>query len=364
MNQVGIKFLMLIMMSTLGSCSQNSEVTETEYEIQTPPNPISKGQRKFNIAPSDGESGFSATFAAMQEVGVDLVELNLEWSYFESEESIYNDPDGLLQAVGFYADNGIEIGISLATINTIKRTDPPYLNDLPYDDSKYISSFTSLIEWILETIPDRVIVDYISVGNEINYVLQGDEQWDQFKTFMKESITHLRKIYPDIKYGAKTTITDGLLGDETDQILSIIELSDVAMLNYYPQDNRFRVHDLDLIEAQLEQVMHLVDSDIYLTEVGFQSGMEYCNSSEVKQAEFYHWLFEFWDSHVEKIQFVQFNWMHDISSETLDFYGQYYGSTEGPFLEYLGTLGIKNYDETPKLAWKQIKVDANSRGWK
>ena len=136
------------------------------------------------------------------------------------------------------------------------------------------------------------------------------------------------------------------------------------MLNYYPQDNQFRVHDLELIEEQLERVMELVDSEIYFTEIGFQSGKVHCNSSEEKQAEFYHWLFKFWDDYHTEIEFVQINWMHDISDQTLQFYGEYYGSTEGPFLEYLGTLGLKNNDESSKLAWEQIKVDAHARGWK
>jgi hypothetical protein len=363
MNQFGMTMLLLIMIFFLVSCSEDTDVSETAYKIQIPENPIPKGQRKINIAPSDGVSGFMTTFSAMQEVGVGLVELNLEWSYFESEEGIYHDPQGLLQAVGFYADNNIDIGISLATINTIKRTDPPYLNDLTYNHPKYISSFNSLMEWILETIPDKVTVDYISLGNEINYVLQGD-QWDKFQTFMEASITHLRQLYPEIKYGAKTTITDGLLGDETDQILSIIELSDVAMLNYYPQDNQFSVYDLELIEEQLDYVLELVDSEIYFTEIGFQSGNVYCNSSEEKQAEFYHWLFKFWDNHHSKIEFVQINWMHDISGQTLQFYGEYYGSTERPFLEYLGTLGLKNHDESSKPAWEQLKVDTHARGWR
>ena len=363
MKHISMPGILLIFLMFLGSCSDESTDDAIGYEVMTPESPLPKAQRRFNIAPSDGQSGFPATFAAMKEVGVDLVELNLEWTYFEKDEGIYSDPNGLLQAVGFYADNGIEIGISLATINTVKRTDPEYLNKLSFDDPKYIFSFNNLMIWILETLPDRVNVDYISLGNEINYVLKGEE-WDQFRTFMEKSISHLRKQYPKIKYGAKTTITGGLLGDQTDEILSVIELSDVAMLNYYPQDHQFRVFDLETIESQVDQVLTMVDKDIYFTEVGFQSGSEFCNSSEVKQARFYHWLFSYWDSHADKIPFVQINWMHDISTLQLNEYAFYYGSDGAAFLEYLGTLGLKNHNESPKLAWEQIKVEANARGWK
>ena len=136
------------------------------------------------------------------------------------------------------------------------------------------------------------------------------------------------------------------------------------MLNYYPQDKQFQVLDLEEVESQLDRVLELVDGDIYLTEIGYQSGEEFCNSSEEKQAQFYHWVFQFWDENIDKVQFMQINWMHDISAETLNFYAGYYGSNAAPFLEYLGTLGLKNHDESPKLAWRQILEDTRARGWR
>ena len=342
-------------------CSKTDIITQ-EYEIKTPINPVQKGDRFFNIAPSDGVNGFSSTFESMQEVGVGLVGINLEWTYFEETKGNYKDPDGLLQAVGFYADNGIEIGISIATINTVKRTDPSYLNEFDYDHPEYILAFNNLVTWILSVIPDHVVVNYISVGNEIDYVLKGNE-WSQFEMFLQEAKAHIHNLNGNIKVGAKMTITHGLLGGEKENVLNIIEASDIAMLNYYPQNEKAEVYNLNKIETDFESIISLVDKTIYFTEIGYQSGDKFSKSSEAKQADFYHFMFDQWDKYYDEIKFIQINWMHDISAETLNFYSDYYGSDDGAFLEYLGTLGLKNHDESSKLAWDQIKVDAQVRGW-
>lgn len=358
-----VPLLLVFIIIFCPGCSDEQKMTNQQYEIQQPQNPLPKGDRKFNIAPSDGINGFLSTFDAMQEVGVNLVEINLEWSYFEEQKGMYQDPMGLLQAVGFYAQNDIHIAISLATINTIKRTDPAYLNDNHYDDQEYIDAFTELIDWIMATIPDEVTVDYISLGNEVDIVLNG-EDWTRFKSFMIAASDHIHAQYPGIKTGAKLTVTGGLLGSDTDRVLDLIAVSDVAMLNYYPSDNDFKVLDMPDIQDQLDMVIAKVDKEIYFTELGFQSGSEHCQSSEEKQAGFYHYFFEWWDDHADQVSFVQVNWMHDISSATLDQYEDYYGFSDKAFLEYLATLGLKNHNETPKLGWEQIKADAHARGWK
>jgi beta-mannanase len=59
------------------------------------------------------------------------------------------------------------------------------------------------------------------------------------------------------------------------------------MLNYYPQHNDFEVLNPDkVIEHFSDLVSYFPDKDIWIPEVGYQSGTEYCNSSESKQAEF------------------------------------------------------------------------------
>ncbi|MCK5028255.1 MAG: hypothetical protein KAR57_01385 [Bacteroidales bacterium] len=99
-----------------------------------------------------------------------------------------------------------------------------------------------------------------------------------------------------------------------------------------------------------------------MTEVGYQSGLEYCNSSEAKQAEFYHHLFTAWDTYKDNIKFVLVDWLHDQSLALIEEWKDYYG-TDPALVEYLSTLGVCNNDGTDKYAFQQIKEELKARNW-
>jgi hypothetical protein len=101
--------------------------------------------------------------------------------------------------------------------------------------------------------------------------------------------------------------------------------------------------------------------EIWLTELGYQSGSNHCKSSEAKQAEFYHEMFSAWDDHRDKIKCVIVNWLHDQSDATMNEWKEYYGDAPD-LVEYLSTLGLRNYDHSDKSAWLQVKAEAHARG--
>ena len=74
-------------------------------------------------------------------------------------------------------------------------------------------------------------------------------------------------------------------------------------------------------------------------------------------------MFKCWDDHREQSKFMLINWLHDQSPATIEEWKDYYGDDSG-LVEYLSTLGLRNYDGTDKAAWKQVKEEANSRNWK
>lgn len=356
----GMIFILFLGMAFF-SCSKDAP--EEEYTIQIPEDFVSKGDRIFNIAPSEGGVGFTNTFQEMQKVGCELVELNLDWDYFEKEQGQYQDPNGLLQAVGFYGQNGLELGLSLATINTVKRTNPEYLDQFNYDDPEYVQAFEELLDWIFDNISPDVKIHYISVGNEIDIYFQ-EEDWSPFENFLLAAKDYIKEKDESILVGAKLTITAGLVGRWKTNALRIIDASDIAMLNYYPQDHQARVYGVDEALDILAEAIAPISKNIYFTELGMQSGTKYCDSSEEHQANFFYEYFQFWDNHIDQIKFTQLVWMHDVTSSQLEDFEEYYGLSDPGFLEYLSTLGVKNTDGTSKLAWEQIKSDAQLRGWK
>jgi len=343
---------------------ENGDENPEEYEIITPENPQHHADRIYGINVSESIDGFEASFQKAQEAGIEVVELNIPWNAIETGEGIYEDPwGGVLEATAFYAQYNIKVCFSIAVINTVKWEVPAYLEEVPSNDQQFINAFNNMIDWFIVNIPSIVDIYSISIGNEIDLVLESENDWNEYTTFFEEAANHIRTNFPIIKIGVKNTIMGGIYGSELEQIQSINEFSDVVMLNYYPQNDNFQVLEPDVVYNHMsEWVNYFPDKEIWLTEVGYQSGSEYCNSTELKQAEFYHHFFIAWDQHKDKIKFVLIDWLHDQSPETIAEWEDYYGN-DPALVEYLSTLGLRNYDGTDKPAWLQLKAEVSARNW-
>jgi hypothetical protein len=333
-----------------------------EYTVIDPEDPLPKGERLFGITISESENGFMSSFETAREAGIETVEINLPWNYFETERGNYVDPEGLLTALRFYTANGIRVTLSFALINTVAWEVPAYLEGDEPNSPEFIRAFYNVIDWIFSRTLPEVDIAAISVGNEVDLVLEGETQWKSYTEFYKAAAGYIRSRYPDIRVGVKTTVTGGVFGGEGKEIRSLNRYSDVVMLNYYPQGDRCRVKPPKAVYTDFSKlVSDFPGREIWMTEIGYQSAA-YCNSSEQKQAEFYHHLFTAWDRHAETIRLIQINWLHDQPPRTIEEWKDYYGS--GPALvEFLSTLGLKYYDGTDKPAWLQVKREALARGW-
>ena len=347
------------------SCSDTDtgQNPNNQYEILKSENPIPQGDRIIAIGVSEGRSGFLETFNQMQLAGVGSVELNLGWTYFETDQGVYQDPLGLLTAIQLYAENNIQLGLSLASINTVRTTHPTYLEGLPMNDPVYVAAFNDLMDWILERLPDNLQLSYISVGNEVDLFLN-EENWPAFQDFLDETKDHLNAIIPGVPIGAKVTVVEGLYGDDREEVLEVIRSSDVAMLNYYPMNNRFEVMDPDVVISDFDRIVSDVSKPVFMTEIGYQSGNRFAMSSQEMQARFYHNMMNAWDTHQASIPLLQINWMHDKSQSELNDFQAFYGSMDPAFVEFLGTLGLRTYQEEDKLAYVQLLSDLEDRNWR
>jgi len=340
-------------------------VVSVPYEIIPPEQPAPKADRRFGITISEGSEGFAAAFDVARQAGVQVVELNLPWNVIETAPGRYEDPWGVLEAVAFYGEHDVEVTLSLAAINTVERTTPAYLDDLPFDDPSVISAFNRMVDWVMATVPANVTVPGVAIGNEIDLFLASDAEWSAYAAFYQATADHVQTQYPDIKVGVKITVMQGLMEDNAlEKAQALNQPSDVIMLNYYPQDDAFQVLPPDVVHQHLRQIIELFPGwEIWLTEVGYQSGAEHCNSSEAKQAAFYHELFSAWDDHRQQVTLVLVDWLHDQSPRQIAEWKRYYGSSNPAFVEYLSTLGLRRYDHTDKAAWLQVLAETRARGW-
>ncbi|MDW7692476.1 hypothetical protein R9C00_12930 [Flammeovirgaceae bacterium SG7u.111] len=353
----------------LTSCEEDNPTpdntpSDEKFEYFTPNSPQPKGDRLFGINITKDKNGFFSAFERTDELPIEIVEINIPWDSIEVSEEVYVNPLGnVLTAIDYYASKNVKVSISLAVLNTVGRTTPDYLDGLPMNDPKVIAAFNKLSDWVMNTVPSSVDVPGFSIGNEVDLVLEGTE-WDEYIEFYEATSTHFKTNHPNIKVGSKATVMEGVLGSKLAKVKELNQYSDVVMLTYYPQEGDFRVLDPGFVTKHFLSISGaFTDKPIWLMEVGYQSGEDYCGSSEELQAEFYHNLFKAWDTNKDKIEVINVNWSHDQSAEQIEEFKAYYGLSSPAFIEYLSTLGISNYDGSSKFAFGQIAEETEARAW-
>ena len=363
MDKYFLIFALLVLSFTSVSCEEEDPQPDNNDEILTPENPQAKGDRLYGINMSEGQYGFETSYEKAKNARIQVLELNIPWNQIETAEGIYTDPWGVLAATSVYGNDNIKVGFSIAVINTVAWEIPDYLNGVDITSVQFVDAFNNMIDWFMENVPDHVEIPYLSIGNEVDLVLDGDAEWSDYIYFYQEAANHIHTNYPGINVGVKTTVMEGVFKDELSKVQDINQYSDLVLLNYYPQNEHFEVLSPEIVESHFEDIVsYFPQKEIWITELGYQSGSEYCNSSEAKQAEFYHHLFTAWDTHKDHIKFILINWLHDQSPATIEEWKDYYGD-DPALVEYLSTLGLINYDGSEKYAWGQLKEELNTRGW-
>ena len=360
------KFVLVLMILPVifTSCEDNKLVDFGPYQVLEPKNPIPKGARMFGINLSESKFGFEASFTNLQEAGTDMVEINIPWNAIETSKGKYTDPwGGVIAATSYYGANHIKVCFSIALINTVKWEIPEYLSDADPSSSEFINAFTSMMDWFMKTVPENVTIPGISIGNEVDLVLEGADEWAAYTTFYEAAVQHMHQNYPGIKIGVKSTVRGGLYTINKANVIAINEHSDVVMLNYYPMNEDYQVKLPEVVHDDFARIVNYFPrKEIWMAEVGYQSGTKYCNSTKTKQAHFYHELFEAWDTHKNDITVVLVNWLHDQAPETIEAWKDYYGN-DPALVEYLSTLGLRNYDGSAKAAWEQVMKELETREW-
>lgn len=353
----------LLMSSCKDNPTDNSDDLSLSYQVIEPQNPKARADRVFGINISESREGFQASFQTAQQAGVQVVELNIPWNAIETSRGRYLDPwDNVLAATAFYAEHNISVLFSLAVINTVSWEIPDYLKNHRPDSETFITAFNNMLNWFFSMVPEQVKIAGISIGNEVDLVLQTTDDWNRYTLFAETAAQHIHKSHPSLPVGVKTTVMNGVLGTDRQKVLTLNRQMDAVMLNYYPQNEQFQVNPPDAVHAHFAEIVNEFSKPVWVTEAGYQSGSDYCNSSLTKQAQFYHNLFTAWDEHSDHIKLVLIDWLHDQSPETINDWKQYYGD-DPALVEYLSTLGLRHYDETEKPAWRQVMAETHARGW-
>lgn len=303
----------------------------------------------LSIAVTESTSGeYDDDVNAALAAGASATSLSLYWDEGDSKGNYNHDPDWPSIANSYYPYKNIGLILSIPVIDTIADRRPSDLKHLSFDDPAVIARFESYILQVLTNLRETQIYA-ISIGNEVDGVLQSQQDWDEFGRFFAAARDIVRQIAPHSTIGFTVT-WQGVSGRNAERISRINTHADAFFVNYYPLDNKFRVLPPENISEQLDQMIDFAaGKPVFMIETGYPS--QGCRSSDARQLEYFQALFDAWQSRETQIPLIGIDWLHDISGDELRTYRGYYGISGQCFLDYLATLGLRQLDGQNKPAF-------------
>ena len=285
--------------------------------------------------------------------------LNTTWRGLEPSPGAFalTDAANILTYLGTL--RGFKIQVVLSVLNTNVRETPADLMSTAFDSPQMKTRFHALLDAMLPLLNPNVV--YLSIGNEVDaYLSLHPTEWSAYKSFFQDAVGYLHQRAPSLKLGVTTTFA-GASGIDSLNVRGLNDSSDVFILTYYPIGTQFVPRQPSVADAEIAQMVSLARGrPLILQEVGYPAATS-LTSSELAQAQFVTAVFSAWQSHGTTIPFLNFFCMHDFTHTQCDSLAQYYGSPNSqPFKDYLGSLGFRAVNGTPKPAW-QAFVDSAAR---
>lgn len=333
--------------------------------------PLPRGDRVLSIDLTLPESGdFPAAFATALDAGMQLTSFSVAWDEIEPDKGVY-DPTILSIANDFYSQAGVPLTVTLNVIDTTNRRVPRYLDGKAFDDPTLIRRFKKYMRFVAKELSDVTVVA-LAIGNEVDGFLFGPADWAAYRAFFAKVAPLAHRLFPDVivgvtsQFGGLIGDTGGSLGGEIAAELTALNgLTDAVFVTYYPLDSGFRVRSPSVVRHDFGELVSVYpDRLILMLEAGYPSGKGN-RSSKGKQKKFVKKVFAAWDRHPEQIALISFTWLHDIPTEAVDFFLEYYGVEAPEFASFLATLGLRTAsgDGRDKPAFRTLVREARRRGW-
>lgn len=353
------------------ACNESEEkISTVNADSKTPSaellNVIPKDGRILELDANAPENGdFDQVLVMARELGVESIRLSVYWDDIEREPGVYDpDPNWLAIANQYYAAQDISISLTISVLDTTEVRIPSYLGRKPLSDPETILRFKDLLDYVRTQLTEVDFI-YLAIGNEIDGVLGSDlSAWQDYQVFYEQTAEYARNIWPDLPISTKVTF-DGLTGPMVDAARKMYQYSDTLMTTYYPLNGDFSVQDPDIIHQDFQELTDLFpEKMILITEIGYPTSSEN-NSSPQKQAEFIHHMFQAWDENKDQISVLSYSWLSDLSSNSVQDLGSYYGLNDQGFSEFLRTLGLRTYPGPGenKIGYETFLAESKARGW-
>lgn len=323
--------------------------------------PQSKSGRFLGLGITQGIFDFEEAFTVADSTGMNFSELAVQWDEIETSKEQY-DFTYIPTANKFFSSQGIAVGVSINTIDSLRARLPSDLSGKPLNDPEVIRRYKLLVEKAAHELRDSDIL-YVSTGNEIDlYLGDSSTKWSEYQEFYNSVLPTIRASFPGVAVSNKITFS-GVV-QNTESLRAFSDGVDVALVTYYPfSGGDFAMSEPSSVHADFKTITkYFSGKKVYIVELGYPSG-EFNKSTEEKQAAFVREAFVAWDNNKDQIQLLNFLWLHDLAPDVLDQYVSYYGIGNNGFRSYLGTLGLRTYNGEDKAGFRALKEEAAKREW-
>lgn len=302
---------------------------------------------------------YDSCFKIADDIGVSSIGMFQNWTSIETSPGVFNM---LLFDIAnfYYPAHGMSVDLTISPISTNHLEVPSDLTSTAFDSPVMISRFKILLDSIKIHSPSLVLSSLV-IGSEHDIYIGGNATlWNQYTTFYDSVGAYAKTLWPGLKIATELTHTGLKLYNSFAQTLNTN--SDYIGVSYYPLNSDFTVKPYSSIFNDLDTVITLYPvKPICFYQYGYPTSTT-CNSSEAQQAAFITQTFAYWDVLYDHILMIDFTWLHDLDTATVNYYSSYYGITDTVFLEYLRTLGFRtwNGNGTDKPALNELRCQSKS----
>ena len=311
----------------------------------------------LSVPEGGGATDLIAAVLTARTAGARLMYVSVKWSDLEPKPGVYNLKP-IDDAVVNLGPLGFHVAITIQTIDTSNRTLPPDLMDKPFDSPEMRARLDALLQQIGPKLT-AAVVD-VNLGNEVDvYLGTHPQELEAYAGLMEAGRTRLRTSRPGLPVGVTTTF-DGLK-TRASVFQRLNRDMDVVTMTYYPLTAAFAVRPAADVSGDFDMMASAAGTKpLLLQEVGCPAD-PLVGSSEEKQAAFVDAVFDALGKHSSQIGFVNFFLMYDFGDKLVTALTQYYGLNDAHFRAFLGTLGLRKADGTPRLAW--LRFEVRSSAW-
>jgi hypothetical protein len=312
--------------------------------------------------PQNTSFNYDSCFALGANLGMSQMGIFQNWTAVETAPNTFNMI--LFDIANYYYPlHSMPIDLTISPISTNNLEVPSDLTTTTFDNPIFINRFKTLLDSIKTHIPS-VTLSSLIIGSEHDiYIGANATLWGQYTTFYNSVSSYAKTLWPGLKVATELTFNGLTTYNTFAQTLNTN--SDYIGVSYYPLNTNFTVKPVSTIPIDFATLVGLYPSKpICFYQYDYPSSPS-CNSSQALQKQFIAQTFTSWDTYATNIRLIDFTWLHDLDTATVNYYGTYYGISDTIFLEYLHTLGLRtwNGNGTDKQAFLELECQAKARGY-